>query len=173
MESLVALLFNVVITISSFLFSSSLCCLFFMDFPHCPEQNIYRNIALLKSLWNYLSNVWSFIENGVQTRELWPFYFSIVCCPKLISGRIALGDSGITACRNLRLSWFLICWNCNFMGIIISKTIYCFPFETTQNFDEIGGFLHIDLEMLMILIILSSRASCCTTVLKIQGLPHA
>jgi hypothetical protein len=78
-------------------------------------QNIYWNIALLKSLWNYLSNVWSFIENGVQTRELCLFYFSVVCCPKLISGRVALGDSGITACRNLRLSWFLICWNRNFM----------------------------------------------------------
>jgi hypothetical protein len=42
-----------------------------------------------------------------------------------------------------------------------------------QNFDEIGGFLHIDLVMLMILIILSSTAPCCTSVLKIQGLPHA
>jgi hypothetical protein len=42
-------------------------------FPLCPEQNIYRNIALLKSLWNYLSNVWSFIESVVQTRELCPF----------------------------------------------------------------------------------------------------
>jgi hypothetical protein len=103
---------------SSFLFSSSPCCLFFMDFPLCTEQNIYRNIDLLKSLWNYLSNVWSFIENGVQTRELCPFYFSAACCPKLISGRIALGDSGITACRNLRLSWFLICWNRNFMGLL-------------------------------------------------------
>jgi hypothetical protein len=40
-----------------------------------------------------------------------------------------------------------------------------------QNFDEIGGFLHIDPEMLMILIILYSRASCCTSVLKIQGPP--
>jgi hypothetical protein len=89
-----------------------------MDFTLCPEQNIYRNIALFKSLWNYLSNVWSFIENGVQTRELCPFYFSAACCPKLISGRVALGDSGITACRNLRLSWFLICWNLNFMGLI-------------------------------------------------------
>jgi hypothetical protein len=48
MESLVTLLFNVVITISSFLFTSSPYCLFFMDFPLCPEQNIYRNIALLK-----------------------------------------------------------------------------------------------------------------------------
>jgi hypothetical protein len=118
MESLVALLFNVVITISSFLFSLSPYYLFFMDFPLCTEQNIYWNIALLISLWNYLSNVWSFIENGVQTRELCPFYFSAMCCAKLISGRVALGDSGITSCRNLRLFWFLICWNGNFMGIL-------------------------------------------------------
>jgi hypothetical protein len=48
MESLVALIFNVVITISSFLFSSSPCCLFFMDFPLCTEQNIYRNIPLFE-----------------------------------------------------------------------------------------------------------------------------
>jgi hypothetical protein len=91
---------------------------FFMDLPLCPEQNIYRNIALLKILWNYLSNVWPFIENGVQTRELCPFYFSAVCCPKLISGRVALGDSGTTACRNFWLSWFLIVWNCNFMVLL-------------------------------------------------------
>jgi hypothetical protein len=57
------------------------------------------------------------------------------------------------------------------MGLLISKNIQCFPFEATQNFDEIGGFLLIDPETLMILIILSSRASCCTSVLKIQGLP--
>jgi hypothetical protein len=100
------------------LFSSSPCCLLFMDFPLCPEQNIYRNIHLLKSLWNYLFNVWSFIENGVQTRDLCPFYFGVVCCPKLISGRVALGDLGITACRNLQLSWFLIYWNRNFMVLL-------------------------------------------------------
>jgi hypothetical protein len=110
------------------LFSSSPCCLFFMDFPLCPEQNIYRNIALLKSLWNYLSNMWSFIENGVKTRELCLFYFSAARCPKLISGRVALGDSGITTCRNLWLSWFLICWNCNFMGLLnIQKISSVFP----------------------------------------------
>jgi hypothetical protein len=99
----------------------------FHGFPLCPEQNIYWNIALLKSLWNYLSNVWSFIKNGVQTRELCPFYFSVVCCPKLISGCVALGDSGITACRNLRLSWSLIGWNHNFMGLLISKILSVFP----------------------------------------------
>jgi hypothetical protein len=145
---------------------------FFHRFPLCPEQNIYRNIALLKSLWNYRS-MWSFIKNGVQTRELCPFYFSTACCPKLISGRVALGDSGITSCRNLQFSWFLICWNCNFMGLINIQKFPVFSLRDTQNFDEIGGFLHIDPVTLMILVILSSRASCCTSVLKIQGLPHA
>jgi hypothetical protein len=72
----------------------------------------------IEKLSNYVSNVRSFIENGVQTRELCPFYFSAACCPKLISGRVALGDSGITACRNLRLSWSLIGWNRNSMGLL-------------------------------------------------------
>jgi hypothetical protein len=90
----------------------------FHTFLLCPEHNIYQNIALLKSLWNYLSNVWLFIENGVQTKELCPFYFSAACCPKLISGRVALGDSAITTCRNLLLSWLLIGWNHNIMGLL-------------------------------------------------------
>jgi hypothetical protein len=105
----------------------------FHRFPICTEQNIYRNIALLKDLWNYLSNVWSFVENGVQTRELCPFYFSVVCCPKLISGRVALSDSGITACRNLLLSWFLICWSRNFMELLnIQKYSVCYLRDHTE-----------------------------------------
>jgi hypothetical protein len=67
----------------------------FHGFPLYKQQNMYRNIVLLKSLWNYLFNVWSFIKNGVQTRELCPFNFSVACCSKLISGRVVLGDSGI------------------------------------------------------------------------------
>jgi hypothetical protein len=105
----------------------------FHGFPICPEQNIYRNIDLLKSLWKYLSNMWSFIENGVQTREICPFYFS-PCCPKLISGRVALGDSGITACRNLQLSWFLICWNRNFMGILTIQKYSVFSLRDHTKF---------------------------------------
>jgi hypothetical protein len=127
----------------------------------------------LKILWNYLSNVWSFIENGVQTRELCLFYFSAACCPKLISGRVALSNSIITDCRNLWLSWFLIGWNQNFMGLLNTQNIQCFPFEIMHKFDAINSFLGIDPEMLMILILLSSRASCCTSVLTIHGLPHA
>jgi hypothetical protein len=139
----------------------------FHRFPLCQEKNIYWNIALLKILWNYLFNVWSFIKNGVQTTDLCPFYFSAACYTKLISGRVALGDSGVTACRNIRSSWFLIFWNHNFMVLLNIQKYQCFPFETMQNFDEIGGYLRIDLEMLMILTILSSRASCCTSVFKI------
>jgi hypothetical protein len=96
----------------------------FHRFTPWTAQNIYQKIALLKSLWNYLSNVWSLIKNGVQTRELCPFYFSVACCPKLILGRVALGDSGITSCRNLQLSWFLICWNRNFMGLLNIQKIF-------------------------------------------------
>jgi hypothetical protein len=134
MESLVDLLFNVVITLSSFLFSSSPCCLFFHGFPICPEQKIYWNIDLFKSLWNYLSNVRSLIKNEVQTRELFPFYFSAACCPELISGRAALGDSGITSCRNLRLSWFLICWNCNFVVLLTIQKYLVFPLRDHAEF---------------------------------------
>jgi hypothetical protein len=134
MESLVDLLFNVVITLSSFLFSSSPCCVFFHGFPICPEQKICWNIDLFKSLWNYLSNVRSLIKNEIQTRELFPFYFSAACCPELISGRAALGDSGITSCRNLRLSWFLICWNCNFVVLLTIQKYLVFPLRDHAEF---------------------------------------
>jgi hypothetical protein len=98
-----------------------------MDFSLCTENNIYRNINLLKSLWNYRSNVWSFTENGVQTRELCPFYFGVACCPEMILGRAVFDDSGTTACRDLRLSWFLICWNHNFMGLLNIQKYSVFP----------------------------------------------
>ena len=41
------------------------------------------NIDLLKNLWNYLSNEWSFILNQVQTWELCPFHFGAACCPEI------------------------------------------------------------------------------------------
>jgi hypothetical protein len=68
---------------------------------------------------------------------------------------------------------FLICWNRNFMELLnIQKIFSVFP-SRSRRILMISGFLRIDLVMLMILIILSSRASCCTSMLKIQGLPHA
>jgi hypothetical protein len=59
------------------------------------------------------------------------------------------------------------------MGLLNIQKYSLFPFETTQKFDEINGCLCIDPETLMILIILSSKASCCSSMLKIQSLPHA
>jgi hypothetical protein len=146
----------------------------FHGFPLYTEHNIYRNIALLKSLWNYLSNMWSSIKNGVETRELCPFYFSVACCPKLISGRVALGDSGITACRNLRLSWSLIGWNLNFVGLLNIQKYSVFSLQDHAKFWWDRWLLAHwpgDVNDLNHSIILSSRASCCTSVLKIQGPP--
>jgi len=74
--------FIIVIVIFSILFSLRWSCLFFVESLLYTKLNIYQNIALLKSLWNYLSNKWSFALNGAQTRELWPFYFSAACCPE-------------------------------------------------------------------------------------------
>jgi hypothetical protein len=85
--------------------------------PLSIKEHISKYSSIEK-IMNYLSNVWPFIKKGVQTRELCPFYFSVVCYPKLISRCVALGDSGVTACRNLLLSLFLICWSHNFMGLL-------------------------------------------------------
>jgi hypothetical protein len=35
-----------------------------------------------------------------------------------ISERATFGNSAISACRNLQLIWFLVCWKCNFMGLL-------------------------------------------------------
>jgi hypothetical protein len=90
----------------------------FHGYPPLSRTEHISKYSSIEKFMKLPSNVWSFIENEVQTRELCPFYFSAVCCPKLVSGRVALGDSGITVCRNLWLSWFLICWNRNFMGLL-------------------------------------------------------
>jgi hypothetical protein len=81
---------------------------FLHRFPLHPEQNIYKNAAVLKSIRNYLSNEWSFILNGAWMKELCLFYFSVAFCPE-ISERTTFNVFAITACRNLRLTcfWFV------------------------------------------------------------------
>jgi hypothetical protein len=41
--------------------------------------------------------------------------------------------SGITACRNRRLSWFLICWNRNFIALL---NIQNYPMFSLQDHTE-------------------------------------
>jgi hypothetical protein len=49
------------------------------------------------------------------------------------SERATFGNSAIPACRNLRLTWFLIRWKRNFMGLLISKDILLFSLEVVQK----------------------------------------
>jgi hypothetical protein len=106
----------------------------FHGYPPLSRTEHISKYSSIEKFMKLPSNVWSFIENEVQTRELCPFYFSAVCCPKLVSGRVALSDSGITACRNLWLSWFLICWNRNFMGLLNIQKYLVFSLRDHAEF---------------------------------------
>jgi hypothetical protein len=106
----------------------------FHGYPPLSRTEHISKYSSIEKFMKLPSNVWSFIENEVQTRELCPFYFSAVCCPKLVSGRVAISDSGITACRNLWLSWFLICWNRNFMGLLNIQKYLVFSLRDHAEF---------------------------------------
>ena len=64
----------------------------------------------------------------------------------------------ISACRNLRLTWFLIRWDGNFVELLsIQKNMLLFASEVEQNIDDNNDFLQIDPKMSMILILWSSE----------------
>jgi hypothetical protein len=44
--------------------------------------------------------------------------FPLLHAVQKISERATFGNSAIPSCRNLRLTWFLICWKRNFMGLL-------------------------------------------------------
>ena len=144
------LLFIVVILISFTLISS--CCsspLLCRFSPASRIEHIPKYISI-KNLWTYLSNKWSFALNGVQTRELWPFYFSAACCPE-----------------NFRVH-DLRCFGHNFLwetsiDLILDllepelRGKLQFSSEVEQNIDDNNDFLRIDPKMSMILILWSSE----------------
>ena len=115
--------FIVVIVIFSILFSSRCSCLFFMESLLYTQQNIYWNIDLLKFLWNYLSNEWSFILNRVIHLKLspnegvMPVSLLALRAVQKFSECTTFNVLAIPACRNLRLTWFLIHWNGNFVEL--------------------------------------------------------
>jgi hypothetical protein len=79
--------------------------------------------------------------------------FPLLHAVQKISERTTFGNSAILACRNLRLTWFLICWKCNFMGPI---NIQRYPIVLLRGCAEIDGnknFLWIDPNMLTTLIL--------------------
>jgi hypothetical protein len=82
--------------------------------------------------------------------------FPLLHAVQKISERATFGNSAILACRNLRLTWFLIRWKRNFMGLL---NIQKYPVVIPWGCAEIDGnwnFLWIDLNMLTTLILWSS-----------------
>jgi hypothetical protein len=83
---------------------------------------------------------------------LFPLFHAV----QKISERATFGNSAILACRNLRLTWFLIRWKRNFMGLL---NIQRYPVVFAWGCAEIDGnwnFLWIDPNMLTTLILWSS-----------------
>jgi hypothetical protein len=73
-----------------------------------------------------------------------------------ISGRATFGNSAIPACRNLRLTWFLIRWKRNFMGLLnIQRYLVFLPWGCAEIYGNIN-FFWFDPNMLTTLILWSS-----------------
>ena len=149
------LLFIVVIVIFSILFSSRCSCLFFMESLLYTQQNIYQNIDLLKCLWNYLSNEWSFALNGVQIRELCPFHFwRCVLSRNFQSAQPSMfWPYPLVGISDWLGSWFVgtgTSWS-----FWISKNMLLFASEVELDIDENNIFLWIHPKMSMISIMWS------------------
>jgi hypothetical protein len=82
--------------------------------------------------------------------------FLLLHAVQKISERATFGNSAIPTCRNLWLTWFLIRWKHNFMGLL---NIQRYPVVLPWGCAEIDGninFLWIDPNMLTTLILWSS-----------------
>jgi hypothetical protein len=89
-------------------------------------------------------------NEGVMT-VLFPLLHAV----QKISERATFGYSAIPACRNLRLTWFLICWKRNFMGLLnIQRYPVVLPWGCAE-IDVNRNFLRVDPKMLTTLILWS------------------
>jgi hypothetical protein len=82
--------------------------------------------------------------------------FPLLHAVQKISESATFGNSAISACRNLRLTWFLIRWKHNFMGLLNTQR---YPVVLLWGYTEIDAnknFLWIDPNMLTTLILCSS-----------------
>jgi hypothetical protein len=70
---------------------------------------------------------------------------SLQLCLLSKSGRVTIGDSAISTCRNLWLTWFLTCWKCNFVGLLnIQDILLFFPWgcaklDANRSFEDVDG----------------------------------
>ena len=97
---------------------------FFFQFP---EQNIYWNIAPLRSARIFISNEYSFAQNWFRTRELCPFYpnaafcseFQNAQCPKFLPYLLVWVFKFIDlGCVGMVISWSF--WISTFSSLYVS-----------------------------------------------------
>ena len=116
-----------------------------------PEQNIYWNIAPLRSARILLSNESLFTQNWFRTRELCPFYPSAAICSEFQNAQRPKFFA-ISPCTGLQIHWYWMRWNGNFMellNIIFFFLVHLCPYA---KFDENSGACSQTLEMLTNLI---------------------
>jgi hypothetical protein len=117
---------------------------------HIPKYCSIENFIKLPFLRVLIHLNWSPNEGAIAV--LFPLFHAV----KKISERATFGNSAISACRNLRLTRFMIHWKRNFMGLLnIQRYPVILPWgcaEIDANID----FLWIDPNMLTTLILWSS-----------------
>jgi hypothetical protein len=116
---------------------------------HIPKYCSIENFIKLP-FWRVLIYLNRSPNEGAMA-VLFPLFHAV----QKISEHATFGNSAIPACRNLRLTWFLISWKHNFMGHLnIQRYLVVLPW----GFAEIDGNrnLWIDPNMLTTLILWSS-----------------
>src|SRR6185312_6384215 len=107
--------FIVVIVIFSILFSSRCSCLFFVESLLYTQQNIYQNIDLLNFFMKLpFQRVVIYLKPS-PNEGVMPVSLLALRAVQKFSKCTTFNVLVIPACRNLRLTWFLIRWNRNFM----------------------------------------------------------
>jgi hypothetical protein len=155
MEAFPKLLFVVVVFISTILFSSCAAAYFLWFSPvyiteHIPKYCSIENFIKLPFQWVLIHLNLSPNQGAIAV------LFPLLHVVQKISECATFGNLAIPACRNFRLTWLLIRWKRNFMGIL---NIQIYPVVLPWGCAEIDGnrnFLWIDPNMMTTLILWSS-----------------
>jgi hypothetical protein len=112
------------------------CCLFFRGFS---PVYITEHIPKYCSIENFIKLPFQRVLihlNRSPNEGAMAVLFPLLHAVQKISERSTFGNSAILACRNLRLTWFLIHWKSNFMGLL---NIQRYPVVLPWGCAEIDG----------------------------------
>jgi hypothetical protein len=117
---------------------------------HIPKYCSIENVIKLPFQWVLIH------LNRSPNERAMAVLFPLLHAVQKISEHAIFGNSAISACRNLWLTWFLIRWKRNFMGLLnIQRYPVILPWGCAE-IDTRIDFLRIDLKMLTTLILWSS-----------------